>query len=182
MLNPIHFPKEIKPLVTACKPSTTLSLQTRKRSQYHHGMYSAIQTDNRRQFEPSSLAGTEEQVILLIVAQDELRAMLFQLLLAQGYTVIAVATAVEAIAVTKSNNIILVLLHFATVTAVYGGWEAYTQLCTELSAPVIALPHCAGDYILPAVDGVQEPVLAFEQTPSLQNYLQCIKLLLHVYT
>ncbi len=181
MLNPIDFTKAIRPPVTACKPSSALALQTRTRSQDHHAVHSSIQTDNHRQFEPSSMALTDEQVILLIVEKDELRAMLFQLLLAQGYAVIAVATVVEAIAVTKSNNISLILLHFTTVTAGYGGWETYTQLCKELSMPVIALSHRTGDTILPVMDGVQEPVLALEQAPAIQKYLQCIKLLLHTH-
>ncbi len=128
------------------------------------------------------MALTDEQVILLIVDKDELRAMFFQQLLAQGYAVIAVSTVVEAIAVTKSNNISLVLLHFPTVSAGYGGWETYTQLCKELSVPLIALPHCAGDTILPVMDGVQELVLALKQAPAIQKYLQCIKLLLHTHT
>jgi CheY-like chemotaxis protein len=123
------------------------------------------------------IATLKKQTILLIVQEDRLRTMLCQLLHAEGYAVIAVATAEEATKANAAIPIALALLHFVPEMA-YGGWESYTHLRTQLAAPVMALSGLAAEQWITANDSNPDEKTHSELPASMQNYLDCIKLLL----
>jgi CheY-like chemotaxis protein len=123
------------------------------------------------------VATAKRQTILLIVQEDRLCTMLRQLLRTEGYAVIAVATVEEATKATAGIPIALALLHFAP-TMTYGGWESYTHLRTHLAAPVMALSGLAAEQWITANDSNASGKTHSELPTSIQNYLDCIKLLL----